>query len=412
MRKRRWIYGLTGVVVMLFAGLVYAWSVLARPISEFFTEWSSTELSFTFTLCMMFFCLGGLITGLLSEKFTPKIRLKLSAVLFLVGFFFSSRAEDIITLYIGYGIIAGLASRLAYKSIMGNITKFFQNCPGLISGILLMGFGFGSFLIGRVYQVVTPYGIGVDKWRYSFLVFGVILFVIMLVSSFFIRRSTKVEIEDITRNMKHRILEKKTEQLELPPGKVLKTTSFWMFFMWATLLSASGLAIVSQANGVAMEVNKEAYADIISIVVGLISIFNGVGRVIFGGLFDRIRRLKTMILNNMIFLLSIFILIIICFITIGLSYGGTTLTNSAFVNEFYGSKNYSVSLSLINMNLFVVSFGSTIAGLLYDASGSYFSTLITMIIAVVVGFTFTIKESNKKGNESTFNSFKVKSKKI
>lgn len=174
-----------------------------------------------------------------------------------------------------------------------------------------------------------------------------------------------------------------------------------------------------------MEVNKEASADIISTVVGLISIFNGVGRVIFGGLFDRIRRLKTIILNNMLFLLSIFILmlaineskfilIIICFITIGLSYGGTTLTNSAFVNEFYGSKNYSVNLSLINMNLFVASFGSTIACLLYDASGSYFSTLITMIIAVVVGFifTFTIKESNKKGNESTFNSFKVKSDKI
>lgn len=220
--------------------------MLARPISEFFTEWSSTELSFTFTLCMMFFCLGGLITGLLSEKFTPKIMLKLSAVLFLVGFFFSSRAEDIITLYIGYGIIAGLASGVAYNSIMGNITKFFPDCPGLISGILLMGFGFGSFLIGRVYQVVTPYGIGVDKWRHSFLVFGVILFVIMLVSSFFIRRPTKVEIEDITRNMKHRILEKKTEQLELHPGKVLKTTSFWMFFMRATLLSASGLAIVSQ----------------------------------------------------------------------------------------------------------------------------------------------------------------------
>ena len=170
MKKRRWIYGGIGVIVLLFAGLVYAWSVLATPISEFFTDWSSTKLSFTFTLCMIFFCLGGLITGLVSEKIGPKIMLKLSAILFLVGFFIASRAEEITSLYIGYGVIAGLASGFAYNSIMGNVTKFFPDCPGLISGILLMGFGFGSFLIGKVYQAVTPYGVGIDKWRDSFLV--------------------------------------------------------------------------------------------------------------------------------------------------------------------------------------------------------------------------------------------------
>ena len=57
MKQKRWIYGAIGVLVLLFAGLVYAWSVLASPIKVFFQEWSSTELSFTFTLCMMFFCL-------------------------------------------------------------------------------------------------------------------------------------------------------------------------------------------------------------------------------------------------------------------------------------------------------------------------------------------------------------------
>lgn len=406
MKKRRWIYGVTGVLVMLFAGLVYAWSVLARPISEFFTEWSSTELSFTFTLCMMFFCLGGLITGLLSEKFAPKIMLKLSAILFLVGFFLSSRAEGIISLYIGYGVIAGLASGVAYNSIMGNITKFFPDCPGLISGVLLMGFGFGSFFIGKVYQAVTPYGVGIDKWRDSFLVFGVILFVIMFVCSFFIRKPTKDEVEEIKKDIKHENLEKKSENLNLTPSKMLRRPSFWIFFIWATLLSASGLAIVSQASGIAIEVENEISAGTVSTVVGLISIFNGVGRVIFGGLFDRIGRLKTMTLNNTLFLLAIsilmiaiksgeFTLIIAGFITIGLAYGGITPTNSAFVNDFYGSKNYPVNLSLINMNLFIASFGSTIAGSLYDASGSYFSTLIAMIIAVVLGsiLTFMIKKA-------------------
>ena len=401
MKKKRWVYGVVGVLVLLFAGLVYAWSVLANPISAYFDKWSSTQLSFTFTLCMMFFCLGGLITGLLSEKFGPKVMLKFSAVLFIIGFLIASRANNILTLYIGYGVISGLASGFAYNSIMGNVTKFFPDCPGLISGILLMGFGFGSFLIGKVYQAVTPFGPGIDKWRNSFFIFGIILFIIMFVCSFFIRRPTKEELDEITENIKTKECKIKSKGNNMSSREMLKRPSFWIFFTWAILLSAAGLAIVSQASGVAREVSPKATGGTISTVVGLISIFNGVGRVLFGSLFDRVGRLKTMLLNNIIFLIAIivlmtalksglFILIIVGFILIGLAYGGITPTNSAFVNEFYGSKNYAVNLSLINMNLLIASFGSTIAGSLYDASGSYFTTLIAMVIAIAGGFIFSL----------------------
>ncbi|MDU2489834.1 MAG: MFS transporter [Clostridium celatum] len=396
MKQKRWIYGTIGVLVLLFAGLVYAWSVLASPIKVFFQDWSSTKLSFTFTLCMMFFCLGGLLNGLLSERISPKITLKASAVLFISGFFLASKAESIIVLYVGYGILAGLASGLAYNSIMGNITKFFPDCPGLISGVLLMGFGVGSFIIGKVYQITTPSGEGIDAWRNSFVIFGVILFVIMFVCSFFIRRPTEGEIREITKDIKEVNKVKKSETIDVEPSKMIRKSSFWIFFLWATLLSAAGLAVVSQATGIAMEVGPNISLGTISTVVGLISIFNGIGRVIFGGLFDKIGRQKTMMLNNILFLIAVFIimsalksgqfsLIIIGFCITGIAYGGITPTNSAFVNEFYGSKYYPVNLSLINMNLLIASFGSTIAGALYDMSNSYFTTLVVMIIAIIIG---------------------------
>lgn len=401
MKRRRWIYAAIGVLVLLFAGLVYAWSVLSGPIGVFFTEWSSTQLSFTFTLCMMFFCLGGLLTGFISDRIGPKIMLKLSAILFFLGFFIVSRADSIITLYLGYGVIAGLASGFAYNSILGNVTKFFPDCSGLISGVLLMGFGFGSFIIGKVYQAATPYGTGVDNWRNSFLVFGCILFVIMFSCSFFIRKPSKEELEEITKDMKSKNLGVGDEALQVAPSKMLKSASFWKFFIWAVLLSAAGLAIVSQASGVAREVGLKVSTSTITTVVGLISIFNGVGRVIFGCVFDKIGRLKTMLLNDCVFLIAIlvlmlalrsgqFIFVVIGFILTGLAYGGVTPTNAAFINSFYGSKHYAVNLSIVTMNLLIASFGSTIAGALYDASGSYFTTLIAMMIAVAGGVIFSL----------------------
>ena len=59
----RWVYAIVGVIVLLFAGLVYAWSVLSTPIAAEFTAWSKAQLSLTFTLVMILFCVGSYPEG-------------------------------------------------------------------------------------------------------------------------------------------------------------------------------------------------------------------------------------------------------------------------------------------------------------------------------------------------------------
>ena len=53
-KNKRWIYAAVGVMVLLLAGMVYAWSVLSSPIGAYFPEWSKAQLSLTFTICMGF----------------------------------------------------------------------------------------------------------------------------------------------------------------------------------------------------------------------------------------------------------------------------------------------------------------------------------------------------------------------
>lgn len=67
----RWIYVAVGCVVLLFSGLVYAWSVLSGPIAAEFPRWTTAQLSLTFTIVMSFFCLGGLTCGALSARISP-----------------------------------------------------------------------------------------------------------------------------------------------------------------------------------------------------------------------------------------------------------------------------------------------------------------------------------------------------
>ena len=386
----RWVYAIVGVIVLLFAGLVYAWSVLSTPIAAEFTGWTKAQLSLTFTLVMILFCIGSLLCGLLAGKLSAKNAVRVSAVLFLAGFFIASRCQSPITLYLGFGLLCGLASGLAYNGVMSTMVKWFPDKPGLISGVLLMGFGGGSFLIGKLYQAWTPAGIG--GWRTSFVVLGIICCVVLAVCSFFFVAPGA----DFTVPAGKGGRAVAAPREDIKPAVMLKRPAWWLYYVWAIAVSAAGLALISQASGVVWEASADQTAASVATIVGLISICNAVGRVLFGGMYDKFGRSLSMQLVNGLFILTSVVLllamssrsvvvVIIGFVIGGLAYSGVTPTNSAFCRAYFGPTSYPVNFPLINSNLIFASFGSTISGALYDASGSYSSTFFLIIGLAVAG---------------------------
>lgn len=387
----RWVYAIVGVIVLLFAGLVYAWSVLSTPIAAEFADWSKAQLSMTFTIVMIMFCIGSLLCGLLSGKLSAKMSVRIGAVLFLLGFFLASRTQSLAMLYIGFGVLCGLSSGLCYNAVMSTMVRWFPDRPGLISGVLLMGFGGGSFIIGKLYQAWTPVEIG--GWRTSFLVMGIIIFVVLAICSFFFVAPGADFVAPAAKNGKAAV---KATGKEYKPLEMVKKPSFWLYYVWAIALSAAGLALISQASSVVWEASASQTAGAVATIVGLISICNALGRVLFGGMYDKYGRSLSMQLVNILFIVTSGVLIlaltaksvvvvIIGFILGGLAYSGITPTNSAFCRAYFGPANYPVNFSLINSNLIFASFGSTISGALFDASGSYNATFFLIIGLAVVG---------------------------
>ena len=387
----RWVYAIVGVIVLLFAGLVYAWSVLSTPIAAEFTDWSKAQLSMTFTIVMIMFCIGSLLCGLLSGKLSAKMSVRIGAVLFLLGFFLASRTQSLAMLYIGFGVLCGLSSGLCYNAVMSTMVRWFPDRPGLISGVLLMGFGGGSFIIGKLYQAWTPVEIG--GWRASFLVMGIIIFVVLAICSFFFVAPGADFVAPAAKNGKAAV---KAAGKEYKPLEMVKKPSFWLYYVWAIALSAAGLALISQASSVVWEASASQTAGAVATIVGLISICNALGRVLFGGMYDKYGRSLSMQLVNILFIVTSGVLIlaltaksvvvvIIGFILGGLAYSGITPTNSAFCRSYFGPANYPVNFSLINSNLIFASFGSTVSGALFDASGSYNATFFLIIGLAVVG---------------------------
>lgn len=389
----RWVYAIIGVIVLLMAGLIYAWSVMSKPIAASRPEWTTAQLSLTFTIVMAFFCLGSLVAGILSKKVNPKIYVLLAGIFMFLGFFIASFTGDSrAMLYIGFGVLCGFGAGLAYNAVMGTICAWFPDKQGLISGILLMGFGLSSFIIGKVYTAMTPTD-GTDNWQNTFKIFAVIILVVLVICCFFFVKPGK----DFAPPAPKRKKTVREPACDVNTITMLKTRSFWLTYVWAIMVSAAGLALVGQASGIATEVGTTASDGTIATVVGMISIMNGIGRVIYGAMFDKVGYKLTMIVDMASFIIASllliaaltsgsFFLIIVGFLVGGFAYGGVTPMQSAIVSDFYGRTYYSVNFSVIVTNLLIGSFASTIAGKLYDMSQSYMSTIYMMIIVTVVSF--------------------------
>lgn len=385
----RWIYMATGVVILLLAGLIYAWSVFSVAIAREFPSWSKGQLALVFTVGMMGFCIGGFLSGLLLMRVKVRYLLWLAGGLLFTGMFLSSRVSTQPALLLSYGVFCGLGSGMAYNSVISTVNQWFADKQGLSSGLLLMGFGTGAFIIGKLFQLFTAETAG--AWRSSSQALGLIILAVFFAGGLIIRKPQRAKEME----------EQASPGPNFTPGQMLMNRNFWFFIGWSTFLPSAGLILISHASGIALEAVPEMTAGTMSTTVGLISIFNGMGRVFFGGMHDRstwsgtIRRINLLYLTAAVVTMAglfnqSFIVLTAGFILTGFAFGGITPTNSTVIARFFGTRHFSMNFPILNLNVLVSSLFSPMAGLLHDRSGSYHSSFYLMLGLILAAASISL----------------------
>lgn len=384
-KRKRWAYLALGVVLLLFLGLIYAWSVFRVPLEQEF-GWAKGETSLTFSISMMMFCLGGLVSGIVTAKKGVRFTLIFSAIFLAAGFMLASRADSLLFIYITYGGLAGFGSGLGYNAAISTCVRWFPDKQGLVSGIALMGFGFGAMILGTLgASMIVDMG-----WRMTFFLFGVAFAVVILLSAFILRPASAEFLQALSGTLKKDSISVE----EINWQQMLKRRNFWLYFLWAILLSAAGLAVINISAPYAGtflggDLTKAAA------IAGIVSITNGVGRVLFGQLFDSKGYRVTMLGVSVAYIIAAGVLmtadssqslliLTAAFILSGLAYGGVTPTNSAFTAYFFGQKNYGLNFSITNLNLIVASYLGPIC-----ASGQPYTAFIIIAVLAVLGMGIT-----------------------
>lgn len=389
--KKRWLHLSVGAVMMLFLGLIYAWSTFVKPLETEFL-WNRAQTSVTFTISIAFFVIGLISSGFISQKFSNRIAILISSASMLAGFLLCSRVTTLTGLYISYGVLIGFGVGVANSAIVSAIVKWFPDKTGAASGILMMGFGLGSLILGRLaVSLIASYG-----WRSTFMVFGVAFAAIMALGSIWILLPPAGYSVPGTKARAKSAVE---GALDIPASKVLARQSFWLYIVWFALMMAGGLIVIGHASPFAQDLGLSESAA--AWAVGVFSISNGLGRVLTGIVFDKFGMRRSMLLTTCYIVVASLLLTVSClivniplmilgFIFAGLSYGGGPTTSSTFAASYYGATHFAVNYGLVSAGMIPGAIiGPALAGMLRTQSGGYLSSFVVMIAFGLVSLVFS-----------------------
>ncbi len=400
--EKRWLYLASGIFAMLFSGVLYAWSILKVPFKENF-GFSESVLSLNFTLTMCFFCLGAFFGSLICKKIGVKITLVIAGLLVGAGFVSTgllTAQSNPLLLYITYALLAGTGIGISYNVVVSSVCSWFPDRKGFCSGCLMMGFGISTLLMGNIISVLfeNP-GFGMSK---TYILLGSVLAAVLVAAGIILRTPSaddKLPSPKSGKNIKKEAFESR----DFTTAEMLGSFTFWRAFVCMAFITAVGNSVISFARDLVISV--DAAPALAVTLVGILSVCNGIGRILTGALYDALGRRTTMISANILTIVAAGITLLavqlhslpICIVGLcltGLSYGSCPTVTSAFTSSFYGQKYFSVNYSLTNFNLIVAAFIANFSNSLLARYGSYTApfTMLLILAVCALGLNISVKK--------------------
>ena len=385
--KKRWLYLAAGVFAMLFSGVLYAWSILKVPFKEDF-GFAESVLSLNFTLTMCFFCLGAFFGSLICKKIGAKITLVIAGLLVGAGFVSTgmlTAQSNPWWLYITYALLAGTGIGISYNVVVSTVCSWFPDRKGFCSGCLMMGFGISTLLMGNVINALfeTP-AFGVSK---TYILLGAVLAAVLVIAGIILRTPSgedKLPAPKARKNVKKETFESR----DFTTAEMLKSFTFWRAFICMAFITAVGNSVISFARDLVISV--DAAPALAVTLVGVLSVCNGIGRILTGALYDALGRRTTMISANVLTIVAAGMTLLavqlhslpICIVGLcltGLSYGACPTITAAFTSSFFGMKYFSTNMALMTFTVMGGSLIATVSNKILEVTGGYTSTFIMLL---------------------------------
>ena len=353
-------------VTLSTIGGVGMWSVvvvLPAMQAEFGVDRAAASMPYTLT--MLGFAAGGVVTGKLADRFGITVSVIVSTLLLGLGYVAVGNAGSLWQAAIAHGVLIGAGTSSTFAPLMADISHWFRRRRGIAVTIAAAG----NYLAGTIWPPVVQHFTAVDGWRLTYIGIGIFCVVTMIPLSLSLRR----QIDAHHAAAATAEAAKRQAALPLSPNALL-VLLFCAGVCCCVAMSMPQVHIVAYCGDLGYGVARGA--DMLSLMLGL-GIISRIGS---GFIADRIGGVATLIIGSVmqgvaLFLYlwfdSMFSLYVISGL-FGLFQGGIVPMYAIIVREYFPANVASSRVGFVIMGtVFGMALGGWMSGEIFDLTGSY-----------------------------------------
>lgn len=417
----RWRIAVFGTLLQVCLGTVYAWSFFQKPLVGTY-GWSNSQVAWTFSTAICCLGLAAAWGGMNLSKVGPRKLAMAGGILFGAGYLVAALAlsmHNLVLLYIGYGFIGGAGLGLGYVTPVATVAKWFPDKKGFVTGMVVMGFGFGALVMSKLIAPILMTGFDHNLVQVFFWI-GIVMLVLTLPAGYNMVNPPEGFIPAGCAPAQTTDSHQSTAGLELTGRQCVLSGKFFMMWTVLTCNVSAGIMFIGFQSPMMQALLKESYAakyaDPAALaaalagagatLIAISSVFNGLGRFFWGSLSDKVGRTNAfrLLVGSQI---AIFIALIyikspwifgalVCYVL--LCYGGGFGAMPAFVLDIFGQVQMPVVYGVILTGWSAGGIiGPQLAAIIRDRfpanPGVY--TYAGGAILLAVGFLFSLALSDK-----------------
>ncbi|KRH78063.1 MAG: oxalate/formate MFS antiporter [Ferrovum sp. 21-44-67] len=397
----RWVQLVLGLVCMMaIASPQYTWTLFTKPLMGSIGA-KLPEIQITFSILIVIQTFFSPIQGYFIDRFGPRFLISVGTFLSGLSWVMASYIHTLTGLYLTYGLIGGVGTGIVYIGIISQMVKWFPDRRGFAVGMVAAGYGFGAFLT----TFPVAYGISHYGYQMTLFVYGILFAIIGVIAAQGLKQPftpttpatsvTEPEVRGVS-------------------GKVmLKTPLFWLMFIMMTMLSTSGLMVISQTAAIARDFGVASVLVFgmaaLPLALSVDRITNGLTRPFFGWMSDRIGRENTMFIAFLMEGLAMLawlqfrgdpLLFVLLTGVVFFGWGEIFSLFPSTLTDTFGEKYASSNYGLLYMAQGVGSvLGGPVAAQLHEVTHSWlpvFAVVITLDIVAALLALFVLKPLRRK----------------
>jgi OFA family oxalate/formate antiporter-like MFS transporter len=225
----------------------------------------------------------------------------------------------------------------------------------LVTGVIVSALGFGGVVFTPIVEklIETFGGVGEGEQK-TFMILSAVFLIVCTFGSLFLKSPHGEDKKAIASASA-------AEVKNYTPSEMIKTPRFYIILITFMLACMGGLMVINFARPIASASSNETVVRIAMVGVLTISMFNSVGRLIWGMISDKLGRINTICVllagNAVLSLLVVFVadslLLYVLLAFIGFFYGGFLSNFPALTGDLFGLKHNATNYGFV-----LLGFGS------------------------------------------------------